>query len=99
MNRILINYKLALKTDTFMRINFNLRRIYIMKSFWNDYWDLVKESTDFYKKHWLGIVIMYIIIFVITFVSLIFPLYSDEIKSNMKKIFRKKTNNTVEEES
>lgn len=52
MNRILINYKLALKTDTFMRINFNLRRIYIMKSFWNDYWDLVKESTDFYKKHW-----------------------------------------------
>ena len=35
-----------------------------MKSFWNDYWDLVKESTDFYKKHWLGIVIMYIIIFV-----------------------------------
>jgi hypothetical protein len=99
MNRILINYKLALKTDTFMRINFNLRRIYIMKSFWNDYWDLVKESTDFYKKHWLGIVIMYIIIFVITFVSLIFPLYSDEIKSNMKKIFRKKTDNTVEEES
>ena len=99
MNRILINYKLALKTDTFMRINFNLRRIYIMKSFWNDYWDLVKESTDFYKKHWLGIVIMYIIIFVITFVSLICPLYSDEIKSNMKKIFRKKTDNTVEEES
>ena len=42
---------------------------------------------------------MYIIIFVITFVSLIFPLYSDEIKSNMKKIFRKKTDNTVEEES
>lgn len=70
-----------------------------MKSFWNDYRDLAKESTDFYKKHWLGIVIMYIIIFVITFVSLIFPLYSDEIKSNMKKIFRKKTNNTVEEES
>ena len=70
-----------------------------MKSFWNDYWDLVKESTDFYKKNWLGIVIMYIIIFVITFVSLIFPLYSDEIKSNMKKIFRKKTDNTVEEES
>ena len=28
-----------------------------MKSFWNDYWDLAKESMDFYKKHWLGIVI------------------------------------------
>lgn len=69
-----------------------------MKSFWNDYWDLVKESTDFYKKHWLGIVIMYIIIFVITFDSLIIPLYSDEIKSKMNKIFRKKTGNTVEEE-
>lgn len=70
-----------------------------MKSFWNDYWDLAKESMDFYKKNWLGIVIMYVIIFVITFVSLIFPLYSDEIKSSMKKIFRKKTNSTVEEES
>ena len=69
-----------------------------MKSFWNDYWDLVKESTDFYKKHWLGIVIMYIIIFVITFDSLIIPLYSDEIKSKMNKIFRKKTGNAVGEE-
>lgn len=69
-----------------------------MKSFWNDYWDLVKESTDFYKKHQLGIVIMYIIIFVITFDSLIIPLYSDEIKSKMNKIFRKKTGNAVEEE-
>jgi hypothetical protein len=41
---------------------------------------------------------MYIIIFVITFDSLIIPLYSDEIKSKMNKIFRKKTGNAVEEE-
>lgn len=70
-----------------------------MKRFWNDYWDLAKESMDFCKKHWLGMIIMYVTIFIITFVSLIIPSHSDEIKSKMKKLFRKETDSTVEEES
>ena len=70
-----------------------------MKSFWNDYWNLAKESMDFCKKHWSGMIIMYITIFVITFVCLMIPSYSDEIKSKIKKIFRNETDSTVEEES
>ena len=25
-----------------------------MKAFFKDYWDLCKQSGDFYKKHWKG---------------------------------------------
>ena len=29
-----------------------------MKKFWKDYVDLCKESGNFYKKHWLGVIVL-----------------------------------------
>ena len=29
-----------------------------MKKFWKDYADLCKESGKFYKKHWLGVIVL-----------------------------------------
>lgn len=29
-----------------------------MKKFWKDYADLCKESGRFYKKHWLGVIVL-----------------------------------------
>lgn len=29
-----------------------------MKKFWKDYADLCKESGNFYKKHWLGVIVL-----------------------------------------
>lgn len=29
-----------------------------MKKFWNDYVDLCKKSNRFYKKHWLGVIVL-----------------------------------------
>ena len=29
-----------------------------MKAFFKDYWDLCKQSGDFYKKHWKGILVL-----------------------------------------
>ncbi len=73
-----------------------------MKRFWNDYWNLAKESGKFFKHHWFGILTMYVVGFALIFVGImipLIPLHSDEIKSKMKKLFRKETESTVEEES
>ena len=29
-----------------------------MKAFFKDYWDLCKQSGDFYKKHWRGTLVL-----------------------------------------
>ena len=29
-----------------------------MKAFFKDYWDLCKQSGDFYKKHWMGTLVL-----------------------------------------
>lgn len=29
-----------------------------MKAFFKDYWDLCKQSGDFYKKHWKGTLVL-----------------------------------------
>ena len=29
-----------------------------MKAFLKDYWDLCKQSGDFYKKHWKGTLVL-----------------------------------------
>lgn len=29
-----------------------------MKKFWSEYVDLCKKSVDFYKKHWLGVIVL-----------------------------------------
>ena len=30
----------------------------MMKKFWKDYANLCKESGNFYKKHWLGVIVL-----------------------------------------
>lgn len=32
-----------------------------MKKFLKDYWNLCKDSGTFYKKHWLGVIILNIV--------------------------------------
>ena len=29
-----------------------------MKAFFKDYWDLCKQTGDFYKKHWKGTLVL-----------------------------------------
>ena len=29
-----------------------------MKAFFKDYWDLCRQSGDFYKKHWKGTLVL-----------------------------------------
>ncbi len=70
-----------------------------MKRFWNNYRDLAKESMNFCKKHWLGISTMYVVGFALIFAGIMISSYLDKIKSKMKKLFRKKTDSTAEEES
>ena len=38
------------------------------KEFWMDYWELCKESMNWLKKHWLGYIILCIVIFAISFI-------------------------------
>lgn len=66
-----------------------------MKKFWKEYCDLTKESMRFCKRHWLGMLIMYIICFLTAFASYMIPTYFDEIKTKFKSLFKKET----EEES
>lgn len=32
-----------------------------MKKFWKDYANLCKETGDFYKKHWFGVIVLNIV--------------------------------------
>lgn len=47
------------------------------KEFWIEYWDLCKESMKWIKKHWIGYIILCIVIFAITFI----PTYISMVKS------------------
>ena len=38
------------------------------KEFWMDYWKLCKEGMSWLKKHWLGYIILCIVIFAISFI-------------------------------
>lgn len=57
-----------------------------MKKFWNDYVELCKSSTDFYKKHWFGVLVMNVVTIGGTFVWL----YKDDIKDEIEEKFSKK---------
>ena len=35
----------------------------MMKKFWKDYADLCKESGNFYKKHWFGVIVLNAVLF------------------------------------
>lgn len=52
-----------------------------MKAFFKDYWDLCKQSGDFYKKHWKGILVLNA---VVTGGEMIY-FYKDEIVDTVKE--------------
>ena len=52
-----------------------------MKAFFKDYWDLCKQSGDFYKKHWKGTLVLNA---VLIGGELIY-FYKDEIIETVKK--------------
>ena len=52
-----------------------------MKAFFKDYWDLCKQSGDFYKKHWKGTLVLNA---VIIGGELIY-FYKDEIVESVKE--------------
>ena len=56
-----------------------------MKTFVKDYLDLCKESGRFCKKHWLGLIIMYLVIFG----AELGWIFKDDIKDKIKSKFHK----------
>ena len=57
-----------------------------MKAFFKDYWDLCKQSGDFYKKHWKGTLVLNA---VLIGGELIY-FYKDEIVETVKEKFPKR---------
>ena len=61
------------------------------KEFWMDYWKLCKEWMSWLKKHWLGYIILCIVIFAISFI----PAYLNcrEIQKDIDKTLDKMLEN------
>ena len=61
------------------------------KEFWMDYWKLCKESMSLLKKHWLGYIILCIVVFAITLI----PAYLNcrEIQKDIDKTLDKMLEN------
>ena len=56
-----------------------------MKKFWKDYADLCKESGNFYKKHWLGVIVLNAVIIASEFAWWKRDEIKDCVKSKIKK--------------
>ena len=56
-----------------------------MKKFWKDYANLCKESGNFYKKHWLGVIVLNAVIIAGEFAWWKRDKIKDCVKSNIKK--------------
>ena len=75
-----------------------------MRKFWKDYAELCKAAGRFYKKHWLGCIIFYIVACVVM-IAIYCPMVyvtlweslTDKVKSKFKK--EEKSNLFVSEES
>ena len=52
-----------------------------MKAFFKDYWDLCKQSGDFYKKHWKGTLVLNAVLIG----SELIYFYKDEIVDTVKE--------------
>ena len=56
-----------------------------MKKFWKDYANLCKESGNFYKKHWLGVIVLNAVLIAGEFVWWKRDEIKDRVKSKIKK--------------
>lgn len=59
-----------------------------MAEFWKDYGKLCKETSEFYKKHWRGVIVLNIVIFGANLVYL----ERYQIKDKIEKIRKEKEN-------
>ena len=57
----------------------------MMRKFWNDYVGLCKESGNFYKKHWLGVIVLNAVIIAGEFAWGKTDEIKDYVKSKIKK--------------
>ena len=56
-----------------------------MKRFWRDYAELCKLSGQFYKKHWFGVIVLSILVFVLELGWFSRDYIKDTIKSKFKE--------------
>ena len=56
-----------------------------MKKFWKDYANLCKESGNFYKKHWLGVIVLNTVLIAGGFAWWKRDEIKDRVKSKIKK--------------
>lgn len=59
-----------------------------MAEFWKDYGKLCKETGEFYKKHWRGVIVLNAVIFGVNLVYL----ERYQIKDKIEKIRKEKEN-------
>lgn len=67
----------------------NLKEDFIMKGFFKDYGELCKQAGSFYKRHWLGSIIMTLVTSLVS-IMVFWPKefkqeVADEIKSKFKR--------------
>lgn len=56
------------------------------KEFWSSYFDLCKESGKWLKKHWIGYIILCIVVFFVTLASFWIPGKIEERKRRKEAI-------------
>ena len=82
-------FELAIFTYPLMREYINLKEESIMKRYFKDYGELCKQTGAFYKKHWLGTIIMNIVVFICS-AALFWPKWmKKELVDNVKSVFKK----------
>ena len=60
-----------------------------MRKYFKDYGELCKQTGVFYKKHWLGIIIMNIVAS-FSIIALFWPKWTkEEMVDNVKTVFKK----------
>ena len=67
------------------RNNYGFKEEFAMKGFWKDYAELWKDTGRFYKKHWLGVIVMNAVIICGEFAYFYRNSIKDAVKSKFKK--------------
>jgi hypothetical protein len=67
-----------------------------MRNFWKDYSNLLKLNVEFYRKHWLGCILVYITTFVVGVAAFLTWYYRNDLTERVKKVFHK--NNDISKE-
>lgn len=60
-----------------------------MKTFFKDYGELSKQTGNFYKKHWLGTIVLTLVSCVVSALLFWPKELKEEVKNNIKSKFKK----------